>query len=167
MSFEKHPTLHTQPFTKMWCEQQLMFRIQIDIPQQMSEASSSSWPGFFSLLQKLQQMELAPQLCGLLVLHRPGFLTGRLELLVDWSLQQTLIVHKVRLFLVIALLQTSWKRLCWLKTNSCLPVTKERKRKDEEGHSCKNGNTPNLAPKKLKTAFCVILVYFWYGFIFT
>merc|ERR1711974_448732 len=34
-------------------------------------------------------------------------------------------------------------------------------------HSCKNGNTPNLAPKKLKTAFCVILVYFWYGFIFT
>ena len=125
-----HSSVHTQPFTKMWCEQQLMFRIQIDIPQQMSEASSSSWPGFFSLLQKLQQMELAPQLCGLLVLHRPGFLTGRLELLVDWSLQQTLIVHKVRLFLVIALLQTSWKRLCWLKTNSCLPVTKERKRKD-------------------------------------
>ena len=33
------------------------------------------------------------------------------------------------------------------------------------GHSCNIGNAPNLVRKKMKTAFCVFLVYFWYGFI--
>ena len=36
-----------------------------------------------------------------------------------------------------------------------------------EGHSCNIGNAPNLVRKKMKTAFCLFLVYFWYGFIFT
>ena len=35
------------------------------------------------------------------------------------------------------------------------------------GHSCYIGNAPNLVRKKMKTAFCVFLVYFWYGFILT
>ena len=35
------------------------------------------------------------------------------------------------------------------------------------GHSCNISNAPNLVPNKLKTAFWVFLVYFWYGFILT
>ena len=35
------------------------------------------------------------------------------------------------------------------------------------GHSCNISNTPNLGGKKLKTAFSVFLVYFWYGLILT
>ena len=35
------------------------------------------------------------------------------------------------------------------------------------GHSCNIGNAPNLGGKKLKTAFYVFLVYFWYGLIFS
>ena len=38
---------------------------------------------------------------------------------------------------------------------------------DQLGHSCNIGNTPNLGGKKLKTAFSVFLVYFWYGLILT
>ena len=41
------------------------------------------------------------------------------------------------------------------------------KQHTQEGHSCNIGNTPNYGGKKLKTAFFVFLVYFWYGLILT
>ena len=35
------------------------------------------------------------------------------------------------------------------------------------GHSCNISNTPNLGGQKLKAAFSVFLVYFWFGLILT